>query len=66
MPRQKMPSARTRVTHARRIALQAQVDATATQNGLGGSRSTRTRHAYKTKADALDRIVRILSGKERL
>ena len=54
---QKVRSARTVATQAIKRAAEVAVD-------LKKNRSSRTRESYKIKADALDRVGRILGGKE--
>lgn len=56
------PEARRR--NALKVATQAINDAALVQADTGVNRSTRTRAAYKVKADALEQVARILAGKE--
>jgi hypothetical protein len=55
-PEQRVRKARSIATKAINIAAQAKA--------ATGSRSTNSRAAYKIKADALDHVARVLSGKE--
>lgn len=50
-----------KVTHAKRIVTTAQKEAQRISGDLARSRSTRTRAAYKVKAQALDKIGEILA-----
>jgi hypothetical protein len=54
----------TKVRRARQIASQAINEAAQQAADQSVNRSTRTRTAYKTQADALQRVARVLSGKE--
>jgi hypothetical protein len=57
-------SAEQIVRSARQVATRAINDAAVLAADASKNRSTRSRSAYKHKADALDRVARILSGKE--
>lgn len=61
--RKPLPSDRTRVINAKKVANAAIAAADRLAKDPTSSRSTRTRAGYKTKADALDRVVEILAGK---
>jgi hypothetical protein len=52
------------VRRARTVATQAINRAASEQGDQTKQRSTRTRGAYKIKAEGLDHVARILSGKE--
>lgn len=52
-----------KVRRAKTIATKA-INKAAQEIAQDGSRSTRTRAAYKIKAEALDRIALVLTGKE--
>lgn len=58
------PTAEQRIRKARTVSTQAVNKAAAVAADETLTRSTRTRKAYKVKADALDRVVLILAGKE--
>jgi ornithine carbamoyltransferase len=63
----KAPPIRTpddKVKKAKQVSTQAINKAAAVAADIARNRSTRTRSSYKIKADALDRVARILSGKE--
>ena len=53
-----------RVRKAKRVATAAINQAANEAADVTQSRSTRTRSSYKIKAEALDRVARILAGKE--
>lgn len=52
-----------KLRNARRVATQAINNAAVVAADESVNRSTRTRSAYKIKADALDQVARILAGK---
>lgn len=58
------PNAATAQRRAKKVANDAIARAEAVAADLSQNRSTRTRTSYKVKADALDRVARILAGKE--
>lgn len=62
-PTRKLPAPITRVKYARRIANQAINEAAIVASDLTINRSTRTRQAYKVKAEALDKVALVLAGK---
>ena len=53
-----------RVRKARKVANDAINEAAIIASDVAQNRSTRTRLSYKIKAEALDRVARILAGKE--
>jgi hypothetical protein len=59
----RLPSHQARVREAKRIANNAISAATLIATDDTVNRSTRTRAAYKVKAQALDQVVRVLEGK---
>lgn len=63
----KKPVSRTpdqKVTASKRVATQAINKAAIVASDQERNRSTRTRESYKIKADALDKVARILGDKE--
>lgn len=58
------PTHEVRVRNAKRVATQAIATAAEVASDMRVNRSTRTRTSYKLKAEALDRVARILAGKE--
>jgi hypothetical protein len=54
----------SKVQRARRVAAAAVNEGAVIATDLRVNRSTRTRSAYKVKAEALDKVLRILAGKE--
>lgn len=64
MPRHPLTPAEKRIRRARMIATQAirQADTEAADDSR--HRATRTRRAYHVKAQALDRVMAILNGRE--
>lgn len=63
-PTRKKPSDRTRLINARRVISEAIATAARVKTDPSASRSTATRNSYKIKAEALDRVARVLAGKE--
>ena len=57
-------SADQKISSARRVATQAINTAALVAADAHRNRSTRTRESYKIKAEALEKVGRILSGKE--
>lgn len=64
MPRGPMTPVEKRVQRARRLANEAIKQAEVEAADDSRHRATRTRRAYHVKAEALDRVVAILNGKE--
>jgi hypothetical protein len=63
MPKPPPPSPEKRVRDAKRIATRAIEEAAEVAADPTANRSTRTRLSYKIKAEALDRVARVLAGK---